>query len=239
MKKNVKIIASLVRKAKRKLNQGKRDEALDLMRKAVNIDDNNGVLVQVIQVIGKKKPLAEPEEEPTKTSKKITEPEQIEQESEQVISIIENNQERKTSMASEDRLIKLFEASDREYNNGHQQKAIAYLKRADKLYPDNPEVLSKLDLLKTKIKSANLVRIAMKKLESGDYAKALVLAREVFDLKPDTEDLDKLLSDIERHPLGGASASTGIGSESSDPNSSEMYISRIRQLVHSNAVVEA
>ncbi|MBN2586272.1 MAG: hypothetical protein JXR55_03175, partial [Candidatus Fermentibacteraceae bacterium] len=63
MKKNVKVIASLVRKAKKKLYQGKRDEALDLIKKAVNIDDNNGVLVQVIKVIGKKKVRTDYEDE--------------------------------------------------------------------------------------------------------------------------------------------------------------------------------
>ncbi len=75
MRKNVKIIASLVRKANRKLNHGKKGEALELMKKAVNVDDNNGVLVEIIKVIGRKKTTAELEDEPVEMLEEILEDE--------------------------------------------------------------------------------------------------------------------------------------------------------------------
>ncbi|MCK4806858.1 MAG: hypothetical protein KAT09_04385 [Candidatus Aegiribacteria sp.] len=273
MRKNVKVIASLVRKARRKLNQGKRDEALEIMKKAVNVDDNNGVLVQVIRVIGKKKPTTEPEDEPVEVQEEAPlveqaelelvevmeeawvieqaelEPvevmeeawviEQAELEPEPEAKTVKNNKERKVSMASEDQLNKLFEASEREYNNGHQQKAIAYLKRARKLNPDNPEILSRINLLKTKIKSANLVKIARKKLESGEAARAVVLARQAFNMRPDTEALDELLSDLENQPGISSAKSADRGSAGEISISSGEYITVIRELVQDNSLEEA
>ncbi|MCD4776748.1 MAG: hypothetical protein K8S15_11950 [Candidatus Aegiribacteria sp.] len=296
MKKNVKVIASLVRKAKKKLHQGKRDEALELMRKAVDVDDNNGVLVQVIQFIGRKNTGTEPEEEPAETTVEIPEEEPVEifeftpeeifvdqetepveileftqeemlvdqetesaqteletpaeeqfeileftpeemfldQETEPVETAVENNHERKSSMASEDRITKIFEASDREYNNGHQQKAIAYLKRAMKIDPDNPEVQLRIDLLKTKIKSANLVQIARKKLVAGKVAEAVVLARRAFEMIPETNGLEELLSDIETESNTVSSSLDGSNSETTAE-----YIVKIRQLVQDNALEKA
>jgi tetratricopeptide (TPR) repeat protein len=253
LRKNVKIIASLVRKAKKKLQQNKRDEALEFMKKAVDVDDNNGVLVQVIMVIGKKKPRIEPEEEPAETTVETSAEEPVEtlQKTPEKVTVkqvpipaeatVENNHERKSSMTSEDQLTKIFEASDREYENGHQQKAIAYLKRARKLDPDNPEVQSKIDLLKTKIKSANLVQIARKKLRAGEVAKAVVLARKAFEMMPETNGLDELLSDIENEsetvssPPGGSDAGTGNGNDTAAAE----YIIQVRELVQSNLLEKA
>lgn len=296
MKKNVKVIASLVRKAKKKLHQGKRDEALELMRKAVDVDDNNGVLVQVIQFIGRKNHGTEPEEEPVETTVETPEEEPVEifeftpeeifvdqgtepvefleftpeemlvdqetesvqteletpveeqfeileftpdemfldQEIEPVETAAENNHERKSSMASEDQITRIFEASDREFNNGHQQKAIAYLKRAGKIDPDNPEVQLRIDLLKTKIKSANLVQIARKKLGAGKVAEAVALARRAFEMIPETNGLEELLSDIETE-----SNTVSSSPDSSNSGITEEYIVQIRQLVQDNALEKA
>lgn len=237
MKKNVKIIASLVRKAKKKLIQGKRDEALDLMRKAVEIDDNNGVLVQVIKVIGKKKLKTDyqeetaPEPEPEPEVKPMPEPEPA----------ADMNQERKPPMAPEDQLSKLFEASDREYGKGHQQKAIAYLKRARQLAPDDPEVQSRIDLLKARIKSANLVQIARDKFESGETVKAVVLAREAFEILPLATGLDRLLEDIEGSETHSAPELEPAPrkQDTAGASSAEEYITGIRQLVQDNSLVAA
>ncbi len=334
MKKNVKVIASLVRKAKKKLYQGKRDEALDLIKKAVNIDDNNGVLVQVIKVIGKKKLRTDYEEESeldegleSELEEAITaegdkdieadggkdieaegdkdiradgdkyikdgsgvlttpEPEQyyepesdedIEAESdrfirddgdkytrddgdevlefepeeymepepepiEEIEQPVEEKQERKPSMAPEERLQRLFEASDKEYQNGHQQKAIAYLKKAKQLAPDSQEVQERVELLKTRIKSENLVQIAWKKLESGEEAKAVVLARDAFQMFPEATGLDELLSAIEAGvSSGGAGKPASNLSKPSGPDelSAEEYIAQVRQMVQDNALVAA
>jgi len=291
LNKNVKVIASLVRKAKKKLLQDKREEALEFMRKAVNVDDNNGVLIQVIQAIGRKTlitepdnpppaaqeaPEALPEEEiqpvPQKAPKrKRVEPELLvtpevpvvvveeEEEEEPVEDLeeswiveeqprkkpepeaeaMENNQERIPSMPPEDQLTKLFEASDREYDNGNQQKAIAYLKRARKLDPDNPEVGSKIDILKTKIKSANLIRIAGKRLALGETARAIALARQAFDLRPDSAGLAELLSNLESMPVTTSPAAEVADSRETRSDASDVYISQIRQLVQDNALERA
>jgi tetratricopeptide (TPR) repeat protein len=257
VKKNVKILASLVRKAKKKLHQGKRDEALELMKKAVIVDDNNGVLVQVIKAIGRKRTEAEqqditenaqpelPEDSPLVTP----EPEVSEMESEPAPE--EHNQERNELMSSEDQLNKYFEASDREFQNGHQQKALAYLKKAGKLYPGNPDVQARMDLLKIKLKSSNLVRIARKKLDSGDIKSAVGFAREIFELRPETNGLDQLLLDIENHSNDFSSPSKdGFDDdfdddfdysveENAESDEAEEYITSIRQLVQENSLEEA
>ena len=272
MNKNVKVIASLVRKAKKKLLQDKREEALEFMRKAVNVDDNNGVLIQVIQAIGRKTLITE-SEDPPPAAREVPVPKRVEpellvtpevpavvEEDEEPVEVLEeawiveeqprekpepeaeameNNQERIPSMPPEDQLTKLFEASDREYDNGNQQKAIAYLKRARKLDPDNPEVGSRLEILKTKIKSANLIRIAGKRLALGETARAIALARQAFDLRPDSAGLDELLSNLESMPVTTSPAAEVADSRETGSGASDVYISQIRQLVQDNALERA
>jgi tetratricopeptide (TPR) repeat protein len=272
LNKNVKVIASLVRKAKKKLIQGKRDEALDLMRKAVNIDDNSGVLVQVIKVIGRKQaktadqmedvneqpvqqgPEREPQAEETVQEEPLQEETRIEPEPEDSDSKVEEP-ERTTSMTVGDQLQKLFQASDTEYERGHQQKAIAYLKKARKLAPEDAEVTNRIQLLKTRIKSANLVMIARKKLQAGEAAKAVVLAREAFNMLPDATGLDDLLDDIQNYsPETGAEDELEMEdvvidddvdldvpdeADAQDDDSAQSFITEIRHMVQSNSLEAA
>jgi len=284
LKKNVKVIASLVRKAKKKLYQDKREEALELMRKAVQIDDNNGVLIQVVKVIGRKQirsgsggndepqdlsvddtPAEEPvpDEEMNTDAGDGTEEEPMEEPGEENVSNTgepaggdaeENDTERTSSMASEELLEKLFKASDAEYEKGHQQKAIAYLKKARKVAPDSPDVTERIDLLKARIKSSNLVRIGRKKLEEGDAAEAVVMARKAFEILPTSSELKDLLEAIEdfspeepedpddlddididlQDDLDLSDSPAGAGDRSSQD-----YITDIRQLVQDNSLEKA
>ena len=324
MRKNAKILASLVRKAKSKLQLNKREEALELMRKAVVIDDNNGVLVQVIKVIGKKKPQEEtreetpeietldktpeveapdetpeietldetpeveapdetpeieaPDETPDietledspdietledspeietledspeietledsaeiETLEDAQEEEPVRQVSAPAKAAVENKQERKTLMASEDQLLKLFEASDNEFNNGHQHKAVAYMKRAKKLDPENPEVLYRVELVKIEIKSANLVSMARKKLEEGKASQAVELTRKAFSMMPATAGIDDLLTDIEneKYPLSSPSTDDDDPEIEFDDTEPEDYITTVRQMVQDNQLEKA
>ncbi len=274
LNKNVKLIASLVRKSKKKLLQDKREEALEFMKKAVNVDDNNGVLVQVIQAIGRKTLITESEDQPLVTPEvpaaEQPEEEQVEvleealeveeQPEEEQVEVLEeawiveeqpeekpepeakameNNQERKQSMPSEEQLTKLFEASDREYDNGNQQKAIAYLKRARKLDPGNSEVQSRIDILKIRIKSSNLVQIAGKRLALGETTRAINLARQAFNMRPDSAGLDELLSDLENISVTSSPTSEVSDSKETQSSAGDDYISRIRQLVQGNSLEEA
>lgn len=252
MRTNAKAIASLVRKAKKKLHQGKREEALELMKKAVVIDDNTGVLIQIVQLIGSRKTQLDPVEEPPDFPAEI--PEEPDQKFEMTDleipyedtsipepadKVVENNQERKAAMALDDQLDKLFEASDMEYNRGNQQKAIAYLKRAMKLDPDNSDIQNRIDTLKTKIKATNMVQIARKKLETGKVSETVEFARKVFELMPETPGLDELLSDIERVSSDPSPSSTTSVSNTRGVTSSEEYIEQIRQLVRDNFLEKA
>ncbi len=252
MRTNAKAIASLVKKARKKLLQGKRNEALELMKKAVVIDDNTGVLVQVVQLIGGRKTSLEPEAEPLDILDDISEePEQMFEMNDIEIpyddtpipepedTFVENNQERKAAMALDDQLDKLFEASEMEYNRGNQQKAIAYLKRAMRLDPDNPDIQNRIDILKTKIKAINMLQIARKKLETGMFTETVEFAREIFELMPDAPGLNELLSDIESISSDFSPSSTGRVSSTRGVTSSEEYIEQIRQLVRDNFLERA
>ncbi len=142
-------------------------------------------------------------------------------------------------MPSEEQLTKLFEASDREYDNGNQQKAIAYLKRARKLDPGNSDVQSRIDILKIRIKSANLVQIARKRLALGETTRAINLARQAFNMRPDSAGLDELLSDLENISVTSSPTSEVSDSKETQSSASGDYISRIRQLVQDNTLEEA
>lgn len=242
MKANVKAIAGLVRKAKKKLYQGKRDEALELMKRAVALDDNSGVLVQVIKVIGRKKPRTEYHEDESGEAGDGQYPDSGGSPPAADQPPSDEGEERKPQMSQEDRIQQFFEASDREYEAGHQQKALAYLKRAARLFPDDPGVRERIDLLRTRIKAENLVSIAMKNLQAGEAVKALVLAREVFETMPDARGLDELLDSLEQGPPARPSSppaepAPAPAKEENDP--AEEYIARVRSLVQANSLLEA
>lgn len=235
MKQNVKVIARLVRKAKKELERGKRKEALELMKKAVSVDDNNGLVIQIIQAIGRKKtPESMTEYIPESQQQKPGTEEPYEQP-----QVLNGEKERKASMASDDQLKKLYDASDRAFDGGHQQKAVAYLKRARKLDPENPEVESRLDSLRIKIKSTNLISIARKKLAAGDVQKAVELVRQVFDIMPESNGLHELLEDIERNPGKIASSTEDENPGPERQESNKPYIIEIRELIQKNSLEEA
>lgn len=231
MKQNLKVIARLVRKAKKELDHNKRKEALELMKKAVSIDDNNGLVVQVIQALDRRESMKviseEPHEEPV-----LKEPDEQPQASiEQV--------EGKVSMISGDRLAKLFEASNKAFDRGHQAKAIAYLNRARKLDPDNPEVDTRIDSLKTRMKATNLISIARKRLKAGNVSEAVHFAQQAFEIMPVIDGLHELLEDLEKIDSNADSSAISTDLDNERTESNKPYIAKIRQLVQDNSLEEA
>jgi len=248
LKKNVKAIASLVRKAKKKIYQGKREEALELMRKAVSLDDNSGVLVQVISVIGRKKVKAgfdagiqaEKIEEISRAAEsETTQEEQPAPESgpeaaqEEYVLPYENREKRRDDGKT---LKKLFDASDMEFDNGNHQNAMVHLRKAQKLFPEDPRVKEKIALLNTRMKAASLVKLAENELDAGEPAKAVVLVREAFNTYPGVPGLewllDRLEESVEKFRGEDIEAADGI-------TPAEEYIARIRELVQENTLVDA
>ncbi|MCK4671927.1 MAG: hypothetical protein KAT47_05225 [Candidatus Aegiribacteria sp.] len=230
MKQNVKLIARLVRKAKKELDRNNRREALELMKKAVSIDDNNGLVIQAIQSLDPKEPVKtiswelyeepffnEPDEQPQAPAEEI---------------------ERKISMTKGDQLAKLFEASDKAFAEGHQAKAIAYLKKAQKLDPDNFEAETRIDSLKTKMKAANLIKLSRRNLKAGNISEAVRLAHQAFEMMPEVNGLRELLEDLETIDSNAVSPAESTV-EDNRTESDKPYIAKIRQLVQDNSLEEA
>jgi tetratricopeptide (TPR) repeat protein len=211
-------VEKLVTVAREKLLLGDREAALDDMREAVRLDGNRGLVIQVILELER----GLEEELPPDTGP--------------AEAFYGSDDERKDSMPSEDRLDGLFAASDKAYDRGDQAAAMNLLKKARKLAPDSPEVAERLELLKKRIKSSNIVSIACKELEKGNHVRAVELSREAFDLLPEATGLDALLERLESLPAtNGDSSREDRGPAVEVP----LYITEIRTLVQNNSLEEA
>jgi len=208
----------LVLAARERLLAGDREGALQEMRSAVKLDGNRGLIIQSILDIERRLETGElPESD-------------IDQTQDEPIS-----EERNTSMASDDRLERLFAASDKAYDHGDQAKAMNFLKKARKLAPESPEVEERLDLLKKRIKSSNMVCIAQRELEKGNKARAIELSRQAFELLPEATGLDELLAALEEGEGPSGETTAGIMLDEEVPE----YISVIRALIQDNSLEAA
>lgn len=231
MKQNVKLIAKLVRQAKEELDNNDRKEALELMKKAVSIDDNNGFVVQEIQALD--------QSESTKLIfEELYEEPFFNEPDEQPEAPVEEI-ERKAFMMKGDRLTELFEASDKSFDGGHQAKAIGYLNKARKLDPDNPEVETRIDFLKAKMKAANLISLSRRNLNAGNLSEAVRLAHQAFEMMPGVNGLSELLEDLEKIDSNASSKAKSTKKGKSRTESNKPYIAKIRQLVQDNHLEEA
>ena len=229
MKQNAKLIARLVRKAKKELDRNNRREALELMKKAVSLDDNNGLVIQAIQSFDQK-------ESKKDMSWEVYEEPFFNEPDEQPQAPVEQT-ERKASMTKGDQLAKLFEASDKAFDESHQAKAIAYLKKARKLDPDNSEVETRIDSLKTRMKAANLISLSRRNLKAGNMSEAVLFAHQAFEMMPGVNGLRELLEDLEIDSSAASPEESTDGDNRTESN--KPYIAKIRQLVQDNSLEEA
>jgi tetratricopeptide (TPR) repeat protein len=211
-------VEKLVTDAREKLLLGDRAAALDDMREAVRLDGNRGLVIQVILEL--ERGLEEELSPGTGPGEALD----------------GSVDERKDSMSSDDRLDGLFTASDKAYDRGDQASAMNLLKKARKLAPDSPEVAERLELLKKRIKSSNIVGIAFRELEKGNAVRAVELSREAFDLMPEATGLDDLLARLESVAgTNGEAPAEDRGNAVDVPG----YITEIRSLVQGNSLEEA
>jgi len=211
-------VEKLVTVAREKLLLGDRDGALEDMREAVRLDGNRGLVIQVILELER----GLEEELPPDTGP--------------AEALDGSDDERKDSMPSDDRLDGLFTASDKACDRGDQAAAMNLLKKAKKLAPDSPEVAERLELLKKRIKSSNIVSIACRELDKGNAVRAVELSREAFDLLPEAAGLDDLLARLESLAVTNGEAPAGDRGKAVDV---PLYITEIRTLVQGNSLEEA
>lgn len=168
--------------AKQYAVEGKKEQALESIRKALAIDPGEMLITEVLLSIERSRDGDF----------------QIENTELADTTVLQPNIERNNTTDMDSKLEKIFRLSEEARVSGNEAKALAYLKKGVQLYPDEPEAAQKLEQLKTSIKALNLVKIGLKKLAEGETEKAISASRKAFDLQPETEGLDELLARIEK-----------------------------------------
>ncbi len=170
-------------RAKEHAREGNKNAAIDCVKEALVLDPGEMLITEILLSLErdyKKPPLTITKK--TKT-KKATE--QI------------SNIERISSQPMDAKLEKIFQLSEKAREAGDDVKAIAYLKKARKLYPDNPAVTEKLQSLKTLVGASNLVLIGLKALDNENIPKAVSASRKAFNLDPEANRLQELIARLE------------------------------------------
>ncbi|MCK5034400.1 MAG: hypothetical protein KAS73_00785 [Candidatus Sabulitectum sp.] len=168
--------------ARRHSDQGNRKQALDSIKKALVIDPGEIVITEVL--------IAMERAENTRDENEEYYP--------QDIAIEGPSTERNETADMDSKLEKIFRLSDEALASGNNSKALAYLKKAVQLFPDEQIADQKMQQLKNRIRAGNLVKIGKKKLSEGDIEKAITASRRAFDLLPAIEGLEELLNSIEK-----------------------------------------
>lgn len=173
-------VETLLRQARENLAKGNREEALQCVKKALEEDPGEMIITEVILSMETSEDHAD-EYDIHQREHKDRPP----------------SVERTEAEDMDPKLEKAFRLSDQALASGDDAKALAYLKKAARLFPDDPAVEEKLTLLKNEIRAANLVKIGLKKLGEGDIPRAIAASRKAFELMPEAPGLHGLLSMLE------------------------------------------
>jgi tetratricopeptide (TPR) repeat protein len=216
-------VRDLIAEARRTALSGNREKALELIRKALALDPDERVITDSIlameeEGVRKKAPDIVKESAPFMPS------------------------ERTDPMAIDPKLEKALDLSEQCRREGDNARALAYLKKARQLFPDNSLVEERLSSLSAALQAETLVSVARKRMEKGETAAAVKAARQAFAILPDVSGLEELLADLEGWS-GGETEFDGdfthnvdLEDEDADlmegsADSVEDLIERIRQLV--------
>lgn len=216
-------VRDLIAEARRTALSGNRERALELIRKALALDPDELVITDSI--------LALEEEGVRKKAPKVAD---------DPIPVIPP--ERTDPMAMDPKLDKALNLSEQCRREGDNAKALAYLKKARQIFPDNALLEERLSTLTTALKAENLVSVARKKMEKGAMADAVTAARQAFAILPEVSGLAELLADLEASSGGDTdfdgnfTHDVDLEDEEADlmedsADSVEDLIGRIRQMV--------
>lgn len=219
MKKN-RVKVHLVQ-AKQHAVEGNRDLALDSVKKALALDPGEISITEIL--------LSMERDETGHVQQEDNDLSETTFQQTLNVNIIERNNT--TDMDS--KLEKIFSLSNEALASGNEAKALAYLKKGVKLFPEEPEAGEKLQQLKDQIKAGNLVKIGLKKLSSGEVSKAIEASRKAFDLLPGAEGLEILLNRIEAE-------GENVSKQEQDPaGEAQLWADRIRTAVKDDRFEEA
>ena len=167
--------------ARQYVARGNRDEALLSIKKALSVDPGEILITEVLISMER----ADSVHEQQANSDEID------------IPILYPTIERNTTADMDSKLEKIFKLSDEALAAGNDAKALAYIKKAVQLFPEEQLAKDKLQDLKNTFKAENLVTIGVKKLSTGEIKKAIVASRKAFTLSPGVKGLSELLASIE------------------------------------------
>ncbi len=205
--------------------EGNRDQALDSIRKALAADPGEILITEVL----------------ISMERADSNHNQHENDYSSDIAVQRSTAERNNTTDMDSKLEKIFSLSDEALVSGNDAKALAYLKKAVLLFPEEPEADRKLQQLKNRIRAGNLVKIGMKKLSEGDTVKAIAASRKAFDLLPGVNGLEELLSGIEEKEkkAGKPEKKPVIEGELTPENEAQLWADRIRTAVKDDNFEEA
>ncbi len=167
--------------ARQHATQGNRDQALLSIKKALAADPGEILITEVLISMER----ADSVHEQQANSDEIN------------IPVLYPTTERNKTADMDSKLEKIFKLSDEALAAGNDAKALAYVKKAVQLFPDEQLAKDKLQDLKNTFKAENLVTIGVKKLSAGETQKAIVASRKAFTLSPRVKGLNELLASIE------------------------------------------
>ena len=213
--------------AKQYAADGDRNHALDSIRKALAVDPGEILITEVLISMERSGTGIETQEDIGTPDTEVQQP--------------GNTIERNNTADMDAKLEKLFNLSDKALSSGNEAKALAYLKKAFKLFPEASEAEKRLQKLKNRIRAGNLVKIGLKKVSSGDIEKAISASRKAFDLLPAAEGLEELLSSIEAasEPAPGEEEEEASGPEEERESGAQLWADRIRTAVKDDRFEQA
>ncbi|MCD6587157.1 MAG: hypothetical protein J7K88_01260 [Candidatus Fermentibacteraceae bacterium] len=162
--------------------QGSRDLALDSIKKALAIDPGEMVITEILISMERAESAGIQIDDNAPVGNTVQ------------ISTSERNQ----TPDMDSKLEKIYRLSDETLVSGNKSKALAYLKKAVELFPNDHEAEQKLQQLKDRIRAEKLIKIGMKKLSEGDTRKAIIASRRAFNLLSDVDGLKELIDLIEQ-----------------------------------------
>ena len=154
--------------------------------------------------------------------------------------------EKKQETPLEEKILALFQSSEKALAAGDESGALNCLKQARDLAPEDPEVKSRIKSLQRKLKAENLVHVGVRKLSEKAYPEAYAAAREAFDLWPLAPGLADLVAGLEKAGGVEASSTKAVEHRAAEPAKphvrravdappSDEYVRRVREQIQLSA----
>ena len=186
-------VNDLLRTARRQVESGDRDQALQTLRKALDMDPSNADVREAIQSI-------EREIAAMKVFKRSR-------------TMRAHATEEAKGPASEGFVEECIRRSQEAIDAGDEIRALQELERARRQEADNEEINRRIRSIKRNIKANNLADLGFTRLRSGDPAGALEQAWNIFNFWAMAPSLEKLVSELEKVQAPAQAAPAAVEAE--------------------------